>query len=88
MSSSRVPRSSPSIVVNGITANSATITWTTNVPSSSQVVYDATSAYGLSSLTDPALATSHSVTLMGLSPATLYHYQVLSARYKQDKEFG
>jgi hypothetical protein len=68
-----------SIVVNGITANSATITWTTNVPSSSQVVYDATSAYGLSSLTDPALATSHSVTLMGLSPATLYHYQVLSA---------
>ncbi|MFI5132270.1 MAG: Ig-like domain-containing protein, partial [Chitinophagales bacterium] len=64
--------------VNSITANSAIITWTTNIPSSSQVVYDATTAYTQSTMTDPTLVTSHSMTLLGLAPGTLYHYKVVS----------
>jgi hypothetical protein len=67
------------VSVNSITANSAIITWTTNVLASSKVNYDATTSYSLSTLTDSATVTSHSMTLTGLSPASLYHYQVVSS---------
>ncbi len=67
------------ISVNSITANSATITWTTNVPASSKVDYDQSTVYSLSTLTDLALMTSHSMTLINLAPGSLYHYRVASA---------
>jgi len=61
-----------------ITSTGATITWTTNVPTSSQVNYGTTAAYGLKSALSSSLVTSHTVTLTGLSPSTLYHYQAVS----------
>jgi parallel beta-helix repeat protein len=64
---------------SGITANGATITWTTNVASSSQVEYGTTTSYGSSTTLNPSLVTSHSISLSGLSPNTLYHYRVKSA---------
>jgi hypothetical protein len=56
----------------------ATITWKTYEPATTQVKYGITSGYGSTSSLNPSLVTSHSVTLTGLLPATLYHYQVIS----------
>jgi len=62
-----------------ITTTGATISWTTNEDSNSQVEYGTTAAYGASSTLDGAWVQSHSVTLTGLSPGTLYHYRAISA---------
>lgn len=61
-----------------ITANSATITWTTDENSDSQVEYGLTISYGSQTTLDPSMVTSHSVLVSGLSPSTLYHYRVKS----------
>ena len=75
-----VPDTTPP-VISGVTAaptsNSATITWSTNEPGTSQVDYGLSASYG-TVVSDPALATSHSLTLTGLTAPTLYHYQVTS----------
>lgn len=55
-----------------------TITWTTDQPSSSQVEYGATTAYGTLSPLSSTMVTSHSITLSGLSPSKTYHYRVHS----------
>lgn len=67
-----------SINATAITANSATITWTTTTAASSQVFYGLTTTYGSQTALDPALMQSHSVTLTGLSPNTFYYYSVKS----------
>lgn len=67
------------VMANPVTFNSATITWTTNQPASSEVRYGLTGGYGSSTTPDMNLVTSHSVTLTNLSPTTLYHYQVVSS---------
>ena len=67
------------VTATGITASSATITWTTDQASSSRVSYGLTSGYGSLSALDSALLTSHSVTLTGLAAGTLYNYAVISA---------
>lgn len=58
--------------------NAATVSWTTNVPTDGQVEYGATTSYGLWSVYDAAVSTSHSITLVDLSPGTSYHYRVRS----------
>src|SRR6185295_6751674 len=63
------PDSTPPVITNiavsGVTTTSATITWTTDEPSTSQVAYGATSAYGslAPASADPSLVVSHSQTL-------------------------
>jgi glucose/arabinose dehydrogenase len=59
------------------TSSSVTITWTTNVPASSQVDYGLDVTYGTSAA-DPTLVTTHAIPSGGLSPSTTYHYQVTS----------
>ena len=54
-------------VVASPSAQSATITWTTNEGSTTQVEYGLTTAYGSMTVLDPALVTSHTVTVSGLS---------------------
>jgi type VI protein secretion system component Hcp len=66
------------VAAGGITASSATITWTTNENSDSQVEYGTTIAYGQSTTLNPALVTAHSQGLSGLNSGTLYHYRVKS----------
>jgi Bacterial Ig domain/Purple acid Phosphatase, N-terminal domain len=61
------------------TSSGATITWTTNIASDSQVEYGTTTAYGTLTTRDPTLVTSHAATLSGLSGGTTYHYRVRSA---------
>ncbi len=66
------------VASSGITQSSATITWTTNEASDSQVEYGTTIAYGRSAVLNLSLVTSHSQTLTGLSAGTTYHYRVKS----------
>ncbi len=67
-----------SVNSSGITDSGATITWTTDDPATSQVDYGPTPSYGYSTTPDSSLATSHTVTLTGLSNNTLYYYRVRS----------
>jgi hypothetical protein len=60
------------------TTNGATVTWTTDEASNSQVFYGLTTSYGSSSTLDTGLITNHSTILSGLTPSTLYHYMVVS----------
>jgi len=64
---------------NTPSSTSATITWTTSIPASTQVMYGTTLPYGSESPIDTTLVTSHSVTLVGLSARTTYNYRVQSA---------
>ncbi|MEW1953441.1 galactose oxidase-like domain-containing protein [Terrabacter sp. NPDC080008] len=59
-------------------SSSATVTWTTDEPSSSQVLYGLDATYGSTTPVDAHLVTSHSQTLTGLVPSTTYHFQVTS----------
>ena len=61
-----------------ISSVGATITWTTDQPSTSQVSYGITSMYGFTTTLNPTLVTSHSVHLSGLAASTTYHFQVSS----------
>jgi hypothetical protein len=73
----------PPPVISGVTAtgvsqSGATVSWTTDVASSSQVEYGTTTSYGQSTAVDPTAVTTHAVGLSGLSAGTLYHYRVKS----------
>lgn len=71
------PPSISSPQATNITSTSATISWTTDVPANSTVNYGLTTAYG-SQATDSSQVTSHSLSITGLTPSTLYHYQCVS----------
>ena len=66
------------VAASNVTSSSATLTWTTNAVSSSQVEYGRSTAYGNVTLLDTSLVTVHSQTLSGLGKNTWYHYRVLS----------
>ncbi|MGB7624471.1 MAG: fibronectin type III domain-containing protein, partial [Terriglobia bacterium] len=63
---------------SSVTASGATISWTTNEASDSQVDYGTTAGYGTSTTLNTSLVTSHSAALSGLASSTLYHYRVKS----------
>lgn len=56
----------------------ATITWTTDEPSTSQVEYGLTTDYGSTTAEDTNLTTNHSVVLTDLNENTTYHFRVIS----------
>ena len=66
------------VAASSVTSSGATITWTTNENSDSQVDYGLTTSYGSSTTLNTSLVTSHSQALSGLSANTLYHYRVKS----------
>jgi hypothetical protein len=70
------------VATPAVTNTSATITWKTYEPADSQIIYGATSAYYSlqSQLLDSggAMKTTPSVTLIGLTPGTTYHYRIQS----------
>lgn len=66
------------VTYTDITISDATITWTTDEPSTSQVEYGTTDGYGTSSVLDGNLVTSHNVVLSGLEPGAKYHFRVRS----------
>lgn len=67
------------VSLSGVTRNSVTVSWTTNVAASSKVWFKNTSTGAAGETAeDAALVTSHSVTVTGLSPNTLYSFKALS----------
>src|SRR2546427_1023334 len=66
------------VTSSSITSSSATIGWTTNEASDTQVEYGLTTAYGNTTSLQTSLVTSHSQALSGLARNTWYHYRVKS----------
>lgn len=56
--------------------STATISWTTDIPSIGNVSYGTTTSYGSNSSMELAASTTHAVNLTGLQEGTLYHYRV------------
>ncbi|MCX6005625.1 MAG: zinc-ribbon domain-containing protein, partial [Chloroflexi bacterium] len=63
-----------------ITGSSATITWKTDEPATSQVAYGTSATYGTlqPAQTDTTLMISHEVMLQGLPPLTPFNFMVIS----------
>ena len=78
VSNAIVPPLISGVTAGTVTSSGATITWTTDKASNSQVAYGTTSSYGSLSALNSSLVTSHSVTLTGLASSTTYFYQVQS----------
>ena len=74
-------RNSPPVISaitpNSIASSTETITWTTDEAANSQVSFGTTTGYGSAS-SSAALATSHSITLTGLTASTTYDFEVSS----------
>ncbi len=68
-----------SIAAGAVTSSGATVTWTTNEVSTTQVDYGTTASYGASTTLNSSLVTAHSAALAGLQGATTYHFRVRSA---------
>jgi len=66
------------VTSTSVSSSGATITWTTNEASDSQVDYGTTTAYGSSTALNASAVTAHSALLSGLSANTIYHYRVRS----------
>ncbi len=66
------------VAVSAVTASGATIAWTTDEASESQVDYGTSTAYGASVALDASMVTAHLQSLTGLSGGTTYHYRVKS----------
>src|SRR5262245_795355 len=81
-SSSSRNSGSPLLIITSISSSSistmgATITWSTNRAADSLVEYGVTTGYG-NMVSLKTLDASHQLTLVGLTPETLYHYRVKS----------
>ena len=68
------------IAATDLTANSARIVWSTDEPADSVVDYGTSLSYGFT-VSDSAMATTHSIPLANLQPETTYHYRVTSTDY-------
>ena len=66
------------VSAGSLTSSGATVTWTSNEPSDSQVEYGLSTSYGATTPVDPTLVLGHSMVLTGLQSATVYHYRVVS----------
>ena len=73
------PPAIASVSAGGISDTSATITWTTDEPATSQVEYGTTTSYGTSTHVDSTLTTAHRMDLSGLTPGAAYDFRVRSA---------
>ena len=62
----------------GVQSTAATIGWTTNTPSNTQVEYGLTTSYGNLTPLNSSLVTLHSQLLSGLAPNTWYYFRMRS----------
>jgi uncharacterized lipoprotein YddW (UPF0748 family) len=66
------------VQVTGETSTSATITWTTNIPSTSQVYYGTDRSCSSATAENTTKVTNHSVTVTNLQGQTGYYFRVVS----------
>src|SRR4029079_8014345 len=66
------------VAASAITASGATLTWTTDEASDTQVEYGPTTTYGSATPVNASLVTSHATALTGLGANAVYHYRVKS----------
>ncbi|MHC4687667.1 MAG: fibronectin type III domain-containing protein [Planctomycetota bacterium] len=82
VTTSNPPDTTPPVIsgvyADNITSTGATINWTTDEASDSQVEYGTTTSYGNSTTLDSSMVTGHSQALSGIYAAIVYHYRVLS----------
>lgn len=64
--------------VSSRSTSTLTLSWTTDVPATSQVKFGFTREYGSRSAYDPSLVTEHAVTLSRLRTSTVYNLQAVS----------
>ncbi len=80
--SNAIPDTQAPIISNvqtsNLSATAATITWTTNEASDSQVEYGLTTGYGNMTPLETMLLTNHAVALNGLTKNSTYHFRVKS----------
>lgn len=69
------------LTVSNISATSATIQWTSNVPTNGYVQYGTSQALNQQSPWVNPPTTSHSVVLTGLTPGTTYNYQAAAVSF-------
>jgi hypothetical protein len=67
---------------SGLTATTARIQWTTNIPTTSRISYGLTQDLGTSIGQTAAYITEHDVSISGLTPSTVYYFRIMS----QDQE--
>lgn len=67
------------VSVSNVTAQGATVSWTTNIPSSSLVDFGISTTYGTTMGNSDELVTEHAVVLTGLFPLTQHYFRVRSA---------
>ncbi len=67
------------VTVSPVTGTTAMVTWTTDELATSVVGHGTTPIYELGEVSVPGFSTSHEVMLTGLTPDTLYYYDVESA---------
>jgi Bacterial Ig domain/Purple acid Phosphatase, N-terminal domain/Immunoglobulin domain len=72
------------VVVGTTAASSCQVDWATNVPADSAVDYGTNTSYGSSTPVDSAMVTSHQIVLSGLTPGTVYYFQVRSTDSKSN----
>jgi hypothetical protein len=72
------PPALSAVSASAMTTTGATIAWTTDEPSDSQVEYGTTTAYGTLSPLAGTRVKKHTVALKALAPGTLYHFRVRS----------
>jgi len=73
---------------NGVNLQTANITWDTNIPATSRVIYDTTShstlgnppnyGYAFSNSEDSTMVINHSMVIAGLTPGVRYYYRCVS----------
>jgi|GEM_PF-1384695 len=73
-----------SVSVSKVSDGTATITWLTDRPATSQIRYGMTTSYGDETTSDPTLVTSHTQVLGGLTPGTRFNFQVVSSNPNGD----
>lgn len=67
-----------SAISAAITASSITITWNTDVPTTTELAYGLDASYGTTISQGSTLSESHSITITGLDHYTNYHYRLTS----------
>lgn len=65
------------VQINNIKANSVSISWSTNEPTTGEIEYGFTNTYGKKSI-DPTSSLTHSATLTNLIANTAYHFKIIS----------